>query len=258
MQTANKFEIFNVEKIQRSKIKNAPYNPRYISDSNFDGLKKAIKKHGLHTPITINRKTGNVVVGNQRLAVLDALHSRSKNKDYELTVCVIDVPKREEAVHNVLNNNPSIQGEYDKELLMQLKDNFPDIDFKNELYFDNFDLDFIFADDSNDMTKELESTFKENYEESEHKEATPEQIQKIKETKKEYREKLTEQFKESAKGQEAEQDNYMITIVFESNTQKMDFLNAVGYSNAEKFVKASSIIPLIQRLNEYKFKRSGE
>ena len=257
-ETKNEFEAFEIKKVKRNDIKNAPYNPRYITDNNFDGLKKAIKRYGLHTPITINKRTGNVVVGNQRLTVLDTLHARKKDKNYDLTVAVIDVSKEEEVQHNVINNNPSIQGEYDKDLLIQLKSEFPEIDFKTDLFFDKYDMDFIFASDTDMVTEELNDVFSEEIEQDKPNVASQEDIQKIKEAKKEERAKRNEDFDDSASGQQAEQDNYMLTLVFNSNKEKMEALKHYGFSNDEKYIKASDFLSKVMSIKKFIFRKDTE
>jgi ParB-like chromosome segregation protein Spo0J len=50
----------------RSKIHNAPYNPRFITDEAKRKLKGSIKRNGLLAPPTWNIRTGNIVGGHQR------------------------------------------------------------------------------------------------------------------------------------------------------------------------------------------------
>lgn len=81
--------------------------------------------------------------GHQRLEQLDALE---KNKDYELTVCVIDVDEREEAALNVQLNNPSMQGDWDFDKLAMMTEDF-DLDMKDDLGFSDIDIDLMFDGD---------------------------------------------------------------------------------------------------------------
>ena len=84
----SKYQAYETDTISRDMIKNAPYNPRIMDEGAKKRLKRNIAKHGLVSALTWNKRTGNLVGGHQRLEQLDALE---KSKDYELTVCVVDV-----------------------------------------------------------------------------------------------------------------------------------------------------------------------
>lgn len=139
----SKYQAYDTETISRDMIKNAPYNPRIMDEKAKKRLKQNIAKHGLVAALTWNRRTGNLVGGHQRLEQLDALE---KNKDYELTVCVVDVDEREEAALNVQLNNPSMQGEWDLDKLANLSEEF-DLDLADDLGFTESDIDFMFEGD---------------------------------------------------------------------------------------------------------------
>lgn len=139
----SKYQSFDTETISRDMIKNAPYNPRIMDAGAKKRLKKNIAKHGLVSALTWNKRTGNLVGGHQRLEQLDALE---KSKDYELTVCVVDVDEREEAALNVQLNNPSMQGEWDIDKLANISEEF-DLDLSDDLGFTETDIDFMFDGD---------------------------------------------------------------------------------------------------------------
>lgn len=104
----SKYQKFEAVEIHRSEIKNAPYNPRQIKETNARRLKAGIKKHGLVGSITWNKQTGNIVGGHRRMDALDELEGTD---DYLLTVDVIDVPLAKELAINLLLNNRKAQGE---------------------------------------------------------------------------------------------------------------------------------------------------
>jgi hypothetical protein len=106
-------------------------------------LRNNIRKHGLVSALTWNRRTGNLVGGHQRLEQLDALE---KSEDYDLTVCVVDVDEREEAALNVQLNNPSMQGDWDLDKLAQVSEDF-DLSMTDDLGFTQNDVDFMFDGD---------------------------------------------------------------------------------------------------------------
>ena len=117
----SKYQAYETETINRSDIKNAPYNPRIMDEDAKKRLRKNIAKHGLVSALTWNKRTGNLVGGHQRLEQLDSLE---RSKDYELTVCVVDVDEKEEATLNVQLNNPSMQGWWDMDKLADMTDDF--------------------------------------------------------------------------------------------------------------------------------------
>jgi hypothetical protein len=109
--SAQKYECIE---IHRSKLANAPYNPRVLSDKARERLGAGLKKHGLLGPPTWNMRTGNIVSGHQRLAAIDAM---SKSADYTLTVAVVDLDEKQEKEANILLNNAEAQGDWDIEKL---------------------------------------------------------------------------------------------------------------------------------------------
>ncbi len=139
----SKFQNYDTETIHRSQIKNAPYNPRIMDKAAQKRLRDNIRKHGLVSALTWNRRTGNLVGGHQRLEQLDALE---KSEDYDLTVCVVDVDEREEAALNVQLNNPSMQGDWDLDKLAQVSEDF-DLSMTDDLGFTQNDVDFMFDGD---------------------------------------------------------------------------------------------------------------
>lgn len=151
----SKFQAFETETISRAEIKNAPYNPRIMDKGAKKRLKEGIRKHGLVSAITWNKRTGNLVGGHQRLEQLDALE---KTSDYELTVCVIDVDEREEAQLNVQLNNPSMQGDWDLDKLAIMADDFSLS--MDDLGFSKEDAAFLF--DGDDRFTELYNTTEAN------------------------------------------------------------------------------------------------
>lgn len=138
----SKYQAFESEVISRDQIKNAPYNPRIMDKEAKKRLKNAIRKHGLVSALTWNRRTGNLVGGHQRLEQLDALEG---NQQYELTVNVIDVDEREEAQLNVQLNNPSMQGDWDLDKLANMAEDF-DLSM-DDLGFSERDAEFLFDGD---------------------------------------------------------------------------------------------------------------
>lgn len=212
----SKYQKFTVETINRSEIKNAEYNPRFIDEKSKKKLRKALKDHGLVETLIWNKTTGNLVGGHQRLEQLDALEG---NKDYSLDVSVIEVDVREEAVINVQLNNPSMQGEWDIDKLADLKLDF-DIDF-SEFGFDQFDVDVLFnADDR----------FTELFDPPE-VEATKEEIDKVREARGKGREIM----------EEAGDPFFYAMVVFENSNEKADFFRRIHVPVHEEVITVQQI-----------------
>lgn len=112
-----RYASFTFAQVDRSRVKNAPYNPRTIDRDARARLLKELKSHGLVEPIVWNLRTGNLVGGHQRLSILDDLHAGA---EYAVPAAVIDVDEQEEKRKNVALNSPDMQGQYDVERMNSL------------------------------------------------------------------------------------------------------------------------------------------
>ena len=81
-------------------------NPREIDDAALAGLGASIDQFGLVDPIIWNRRTGHVVHGHQRLAVI------TDRGVTQTDVVVVDLPEIEEQALAVELNNPEVQGRF--------------------------------------------------------------------------------------------------------------------------------------------------
>jgi len=142
------YEGFVCEVRRRSDLKNAPYNPRRISDTARKKLRKGIKKLKNLGPVQWNKRTGNIVGGHQRLSILDQLETKP---EYLLTVAVVDLDDKQEKEANLLLNNWSAQGEWDPEKLNEM---LPGLDL-DATGFDDADVMRMFGDqvDNAEATK---------------------------------------------------------------------------------------------------------
>ena len=98
-----------VEKIHRSEIRPAAYNPRKISDEAKRKLALSLNEFDLVEPLVWNRQSGNLVGGHQRLYILD----EKNGTDYEVEVSIVDLPPAKEKALNVALNNQLMAGEWD-------------------------------------------------------------------------------------------------------------------------------------------------
>lgn len=215
----SKYQKFTVETISRADIKNAEYNPRVMDKESKKRLKKNLQENGLVSALTWNKRTGNLVGGHQRLEQLDALE---KNKDYELTVCVVDVDERQEAKLNVILNNPSMQGDWNLDLLAQITEEFG-VGF-DDMGFTKLDIDFMFDGDER---------FTEMFE-------TPEA--------EEVKTGLAEVKEARAAGVERMKDknniNFYSVIVFEDEEAKREFYKKISVPLSEEFLTADKVLRL--------------
>jgi len=98
-----------------SELRPADYNPRKISREAKKGLRRSMSEFGLLQPIIFNERTGNIVGGHQRYAVL------IEEKIDETEVVIVDLPPEKEVTLNVALNNPEIQGEWDDTIMNVLE-----------------------------------------------------------------------------------------------------------------------------------------
>lgn len=211
-----------METIHRSDIQKASYNPRLIDEENKKRLEKGIKTHGLVEPLVWNKRTGNLVSGHQRLAILDKLE---KSKDYELDVSVIDVDDAEEKRINIQLNNASMQGTYDYDMLGELALDIGDS--LEDLGFSDFDAEIMFG---------TSDKFQELLPDSKAVETAKGDIREIKENRERMKEKYS---------QEQNADFYFV-VVCKDQKEKDDLLGKMSVPNTEKYVSATQL----KRLNK--------
>jgi hypothetical protein len=225
----SQYQKFTNEIINRKQINFAYYNPRKINDTNRKKLKKLLKDEGLLESLTWNKQTGNLISGHQRLAIIDQLEN---NDDYDLSMNVIDVPLEKEVKYNIVLNNDAFRGEFDKTSLEEIHREFLEIDFITELGFDKLDLNY--------MDIQLENENKEKKQEY-----ISSELQKIKENNIAYKKELSQG--DSIYG---EQNDYILTIVFNNNQDKWNFCNKMNIQKTEKYIKYSKIYDISKE--EYK------
>lgn len=213
----SKYQAYDTETISRDMIKNAPYNPRIMDEAAKKRLRKNIAKHGLVAALTWNRRTGNLVGEHQRLEQLDALE---KTKDYDLTVCVVDVDEREEAALNVQLNNPSMQGEWDLDKLANMTEEF-DLDLSEDLGFTDTDIDFMFEGDDR-FSQLFETKEGENMRGD---------LEQVKAARKESAEKLKER----------NNINWYTVIVFESEADRNAFMKEISIPLHEQYITEDQV-----------------
>lgn len=108
-----------VQEIRIEQINPAPYNPRVQLEpgmAEWDKLKENIKREGLVEPLVWNQRTGNLVGGHQRLAII-------KELGWETVPCsVVDLDEYDEKILNMALNK--IKGRWDYDKLEELLSEF--------------------------------------------------------------------------------------------------------------------------------------
>lgn len=166
-----------------------------------------------------NKTTGHIVGGHQRL---DALDSLMRTDEYDIEVLMVELPLKEEVKLNVVLNNTDNQGEFDFSALTSLASEFgldvaADFGFSEEV----IDIQFPEIAEIADMGDDGEPVPE--------KVASPEEIARMKELKKETREKL--------KAERGETGDYMteakgvLTIVFDKESSKKEFFESHGFED---------------------------
>src|SRR2546426_1839589 len=90
----------------------APYNPRKISDHDLEALRRSLRFFGTVEPIVVNKRSGRIVGGHQRVKAAQAEGIDS------LPVYYVDLDDPSEKQLNLALNR--IHGEWDEEMLEEL------------------------------------------------------------------------------------------------------------------------------------------
>lgn len=99
-----------IERRALAELQPAPAHPRIISDAALQALRHSINRFGLVQLIIVNKRTGEVVAGHQRLRVLKELGHR------EAQVVLVDLPEAEACALSLTLNNPACSGEFSDEV----------------------------------------------------------------------------------------------------------------------------------------------
>jgi len=117
-------EFHEIKEYRVADLKEAPYNPRKIEEPELRRLRSSIEEFGFLEPIVVNKRTGHVVSGNQRLGIL------KENNIEKTPVVEVDWDIEKEKAANIAMNNPAIRGEYTHsvhDLLNEIQEKTPDI-----------------------------------------------------------------------------------------------------------------------------------
>ena len=90
----------------------AEYNPRVDlspASDRYQAICRSIERFGAVQPAVINRRTGSLVSGHQRMRIL-----RDEFNATDIDAVFVDLSPAEERALNVALNNPAVGGEWDK------------------------------------------------------------------------------------------------------------------------------------------------
>ena len=110
---------FEVRVLPIEQLVPAPYNPRKVlkpTDKAYRKLERSLRQFGLVEPLVWNERTGHVVGGHARLAILKAMGVT------EVPVSVVNLTDVREKALNVVLNNQEAQSRYDPSRLADLLD----------------------------------------------------------------------------------------------------------------------------------------
>jgi ParB-like chromosome segregation protein Spo0J len=124
---------FAVRVLPVDRLVPAPYNPRKVlqpTDPAYRKLERSIRAFGLVEPLVWNERTGHVVGGHARLAILKSMGAT------EVPVSVVNLSDAREKALNVVLNNQEAQSRYDPARLAEVLD---DLGALPELELTGFD-----------------------------------------------------------------------------------------------------------------------
>ena len=224
--TVSKHQKFTMERILRSSIRPHPKNPRVITDSAKKKIKDKMSEVGLLQPLIINKTTGYLLGGHQRLSSMDALEKYKEGKnDYHLDVAIVELDEKSEAEMLVFLNNASAAGSWNTDLLAELN-----LDFGTSfdaMGFDKLDVDLIFDGDSR-----FDTLFTDTAEVSEIKSG----LEEVKEARAASKEKMAEA---------AEAEHYFI-VVCRDGTEKNDILTRMKTPTYERYVSSERLLSVLR------------
>lgn len=125
--------VFEVRMLPIEQLVPAPYNPRKVlkkTDKAYKKLEKSLREFGLVEPLVWNERTGHVVGGHARLAILRSIGVA------EVPVSVVNLSNAREKALNVVLNNQEAQSRYDPTRLADLLDELDDLPEREMTGFD--------------------------------------------------------------------------------------------------------------------------
>lgn len=208
-----------MQRICRTELKNAPYNPRILNKTAARKLRESLKTNGLLQPIIFNQRTGHIVGGHQRVAQLDAIETKP---DYFMDVAVVDLDDKQERAVNIQLNNTAVMGSWDMDALGDMLKDIGDLESTG---FEIVDLQLMFDDpDLSGLATEADPAAKEI-----------EAVESIRKRKKDWKDK-----------QDVKNDpNFQVVLVFKDSAEVDEFLMRLDLPIDQKFVDGRRIARML-------------
>lgn len=221
MKKVSKHQTFEMVEMHRSEIKFHPKNPRIITENAKNKLKAKIKDIGLLQPPILNKRTGYLVGGHQRISIMDSLEKYKEGEnDYQIDVAVVDLDEKKELEALVFLNNPGAQGGWELELLAEINlDN--NIGF-GDMGFDKLDVTMLFDGDSR---------FTEIFPDTQEVKESKASLEEIKAVRKENMESMKEKQKAG----------FYFVVVCADDKEKRELLKKMNIADYESYVSAEAI-----------------
>lgn len=217
-----KHQRYVIETVRRSSIKEHPQNPRIINDSAKKKLRDKMKDVGLLQPLIVNRTTGYLLSGHQRMATLDSLERYKDGKnDYGVEVSMVELGEKEELEMLVFLNNPSSMGQWNTELLADLGDL---VSF-DDMGFDRVDIEMMFDGDAR-----FETLFED---------AAP-----VKETKDALENIKADRAAMKDDKSQSQSVDYYVTVICKDQPEKENLMKHLGIPKGEIYISPSEIFSL--------------
>lgn len=222
-----KYQSGTAELVWRSTIKEHPLNPRTISESARKKLRASVKEIGVMDTPVLNRTTGLLVGGHQRLHTIDFLERYQQaddgtvKNDYQVEVSLVDMTPEQEAKALVRLNNQNLQGAWDGELLAELGKL---VSFE-DMGFERMDLEFIM-----EGVEGVEELFED---------AAP-----VKETKGAL-ESIKDDRKAMGEDKKVSQSvDYYVTVVCKDQAEKEKLMKHLGIPKGEIYISPAELFAL--------------
>ncbi|GAD20947.1 predicted transcriptional regulator [Acidovorax sp. MR-S7] len=213
--------------VWRSTIKEHPLNPRTISESARKKLRASVKEIGVMDTPVLNRVTGHLVGGHQRLHTIDFLEKYQQaddgtvKNDYQIEASIVEMTPEQEAKALVRLNNQNLQGAWDGELLAELGK----LASFEDMGFERMDLAFIM-----EGVEGVESFFEDA--------APVKEVKGALETIKADRKAMTEEKRVSQSA-----DHY-VTVVCKDQAEKEKLMKHLGIPKGELYISPAEIFAL--------------
>lgn len=162
----------DIEKIDIKTLIPADYNPRKISEKDYDNLKNSIKEFGVVDPIIINLKDNTIISGHQRFDVL--YYTTDITELYLIRLGDIgwvfpdtDLKLKDKSHEKTLNLALNrIHGEFDEELLNNVLVELEDLKLDHltgfDLELDDINYEFESRDDGYIYTDDISEEYYED------------------------------------------------------------------------------------------------